>query len=214
MSQRPRGLLVAILILLGGATAAAENANNAATAAGGLATATFAGGCFWCMEPPFDKLDGVKSTISGYTGGNQANPTYEQVSAGGTGHVEAVRIVYDPTKLSYEQLLSVYWHNIDPLDAGGAFCDRGDQYHSAIFYHTAEQKRLAETSKKQLAASGRFDNPIVTQVVAAGAFYPAETYHQDYYQKNPIRYKTYRFLCGRDKRLQMLWGDPNQAGAG
>lgn len=211
MSQRLWGLLIAILILLGGA-AVAGNSNSTAPAAGKLATATFAGGCFWCMEPPFDELDGVQSTTSGYTGGNRANPTYEQVSAGGTGHVEAVRVVYDPTKLSYEQLLNVYWHNIDPLDASGAFCDRGNQYHSVIFYHTVEQKHLAKASKKQLAASGRFEKPIVTQIVAAGTFYPAETYHQNYYQKNPIRYKTYRFLCGRDKRLQILWGD--QAGTG
>ena len=210
MLYRLTGMLVAILLLSG--VAAAENAGRGGQPTDELSTATFAGGCFWCMEPPFDKLDGVLSTTSGYTGGHVANPSYEQVSAGGTGHAEAVRVVYDPSKISYERLLDVYWHNIDPLDAGGAFCDRGDQYRSVIFYQTAKQKRLAETSKDQLAESGRFDKPVVTEIAAAEAFYPAETYHQDYYQKNPISYKFYRYYCGRDKRLRALWGD--QAGTG
>ena len=173
----------------------------------GEAVATFAGGCFWCMEPPYDKLDGVIATVSGYTGGSKVDPTYEEVSAGGTGHTEAVRITYDPAKVSYERLLEVFWHNVDPLDAGGQFCDRGDQYRTGIFVHDEEQRRLAEASKRALEDSGRFDQPIVTEIVAAGAFYPAEDYHQDYYETNPIRYKFYRWNCGRDARLTQLWGD-------
>lgn len=208
--NRLTGMFVAILMLSG--VAGAGHSGSSDASADGLAMAIFAGGCFWCMEPPFDKVDGVLSTTSGYTGGQLANPSYEQVSAGGTGHAEAVRVVYNPAEVSYERLLNIYWHNIDPLDAGGAFCDRGDQYRSAIFYQTAEQKRLAEISKRQLAESGRFDKPIATEIRAAEAFYPAETNHQDYYQKNPISYKFYRFYCGRDKRLRMLWGD--QAGSG
>ncbi len=170
------------------------------------AVAIFAGGCFWCMEPPFDKLAGVTSTTSGYTGGHVANPTYEQVSAGGTGHAESVKVTYDPTKVSYSTLLNVYWHNIDPVAVNRQFCDGGDQYRSAIFPIGDEQKRLAEVSKKALQASGRFDRPIATQIVAASAFYPAEGYHQDYYRTNPLRYKFYRASCGRDKRLEQVWG--------
>jgi peptide-methionine (S)-S-oxide reductase len=173
----------------------------------GEAVATFAGGCFWCMEPPYDKLDGVLATISGYTGGSKVDPTYKEVSAGGTGHTEAVRITYDPSKVTYEQLLEVFWQNVDPLDAGGQFCDRGDQYRTGIFAHDDEQRRLAEASKQALVGSRRFEQPIVTEIVAAGAFYPAEDYHQDYYEKNPIRYKFYRWNCGRDQRLAELWGD-------
>lgn len=171
-----------------------------------LAKATFAGGCFWCMEPPYDKLEGVISTTSGYTGGDQPNPTYEDVSAGRTGHVEAVEVVYDPKQISYERLLQVYWRNIDPTDAGGQFCDRGAQYRSAIFYHDAEQKRLAERSKAALQRSKPFPQPIVTPILPAADFHSAETYHQDYYKKNPIRYKFYRSSCGRDRRLDTLWG--------
>ncbi|MDN5849615.1 MAG: peptide-methionine (S)-S-oxide reductase MsrA [Nitrococcus sp.] len=207
MLRRLAQSLVAVLMLLASIAVVAEDGANGSTASHGLATATFAGGCFWCMEPPFDKLDGVKSTTSGYTGGHLKNPTYEQVSGGDTGHAEAIRIIYDPTKVSYQKLLDVFWHNIDPLDAGGAFCDRGDQYRSAIFYHTAAQKRLAEASRNKLEASGRFKEPIVTEIVPAGPFYAAEAYHQNYYRKNPIRYKFYRFTCGRDRRLQELWGD-------
>ncbi len=173
----------------------------------GLAVATFAGGCFWCMEGPFDELPGVSSTTSGYTGGQRANPTYHEVSAGGTGHAEAVEVRYDPAQVSYEELLVVFWRNVDPLDAGGQFCDRGSSYRSAIFVHDAEQRRLAEESKRALEASGRFDRPIVTEIVEAGPFYPAEEYHQDYYRKNPIRYRFYRTGCGRDRRLRELWGE-------
>jgi peptide-methionine (S)-S-oxide reductase len=168
------------------------------------ATATFAGGCFWCVEADFDKVDGVISTISGYIGGRTANPSYEEVSRGGTGHAEAVEIVYDPAKVSYQKLLDVFWHNIDPLVKDRQFCDRGDQYRTAVFYHGDEQRRLAEASKT--AVQGRFKQPIETEIVAAGTFYKAEDYHQDYYVKNPVRYKFYRFNCGRDARLEELWG--------
>lgn len=171
-----------------------------------FAKATFAGGCFWCMEPPFDKLEGVISTTSGYTGGDQRNPTYRQVSAGGTGHTEAVEILYDPEKISYAELLDVFWRNIDPLTADRQFCDVGSQYRTGIFFHNEDQKRLAEQSKQALTASDRFDKPIVTEITPAGEFYPAEDYHQDYYQKNPLRYKFYRYQCGRDQRLEELWG--------
>lgn len=171
-----------------------------------LAKATFAGGCFWCMEHPFDELDGVVSTISGYTGGRVKNPTYEQVSGGNTGHAEALQVTYDPKKVSYEKLLEVFWKNVDPTDAGGQFCDRGDQYRTGIFYHDDEQKQLAEQSKKELEKSGRFKQPIATEIVRASPFYPAEEYHQDYYRKNPFRYKIYRFGCGRDARLKEVWG--------
>jgi peptide-methionine (S)-S-oxide reductase len=174
----------------------------------GLEKATFAGGCFWCMEPPFDKLKGVISTTSGYTGGYKQNPTYEEVSAGGTGHAEAVQVIYDPHSISYAQLLEVFWHNIDPLTSNRQFCDKGNQYRSAIFYHSEEQKRLAEQSKKALEESRGFKRPIVTELVPASEFYPAEEYHQDYYLKNPIRYKFYRYTCGRDQRLEELWGKP------
>lgn len=171
-----------------------------------LAKATFAGGCFWCMEPPFDKLDGVIATVSGYTGGHTRNPTYEEVSAGRTGHAESVEITYDPSRISYTKLLEVYWHNIDPTTPNRQFCDVGSQYRSAIFYHDAEQQRLAEQSKAALAKSKPFPQPIVTEIVAAGEFTPAEAYHQDYYLKNPLRYKFYRYNCGRDQRLEELWG--------
>jgi peptide-methionine (S)-S-oxide reductase len=169
-----------------------------------LAKATFAGGCFWCMEPPFDALDGVVSTTSGYTGGQTANPTYEQVSAGKTGHAEAVEIVYDPRKVTYARLLEVFWRNIDPLTANAQFCDTGSQYRSAIFVHDATQRKLAEASKE--AAAQRLKKPIVTEITAASQFWPAEEYHQDYYKKNPIRYKFYRTSCGRDRRLEAIWG--------
>jgi len=167
--------------------------------------AIFAGGCFWCMEPPFEKLDGVKEVISGYTGGNKENPTYEEVSSGVTGHLESVEVIYDPAKVTYEQLLDVFWMQIDPTDAGGQFVDRGGQYRSAIFYLNEEQKALAEKSKEALAASGRFDKPLVTEILPASTFYRAEDYHQDYYKKNPIRYKFYRFGSGRDQFLKKAW---------
>lgn len=172
-----------------------------------VAIATFAGGCFWCMEHPFDVVDGVISTVSGYTGGHIPNPSYQQVSAGGTGHAEAVQISYDPTKVSYEQLLRVFWRNIDPTDRNGQFCDHGNQYRSAIFYHDHEQEALAGAQKSSLEKNKPFAGEIVTEVVAASAFYPAEAYHQDYYIKNPLKYKFYRYNCGRDKRLGELWGE-------
>ena len=172
-----------------------------------LETATFAGGCFWCMEAPFDKLPGVVSVTAGYTGGQVKNPTYEQVSAGTTGHAESVRIVYDPQKIGYKQLLDIFWHNIDPTVKNRQFCDVGNQYRSAIFYHTDEQHRLAEESKKELEDNKPFKGPIVTDIVPASEFYPAEEYHQHYYKKNPLRYRYYRYSCGRDQRLKELWGD-------
>jgi len=171
------------------------------------AVATFAGGCFWCVEADFDKVEGVISTTSGYTGGRVANPTYQQVSAGGTGHTEAVKVAYDPAKVSYEKLLDVFWHNHDPLAKNAQFCDHGEQYRAGIFYHDEEQRRLAEASRQ--AVQKRFKEPVQTEISPAGAFYVAEDYHQDFYQKNPVRYKFYRYNCGRDKRLEQLWGKKN-----
>jgi len=199
--------ILAVLLLIGcaGNEATGQNAKGKSTL-GKYETATFAGGCFWCMEPPFDKVEGVISTTSGYTGGSTVNPTYEQVSSGTTGHAETLQVLFDPAKVSYRKLLDVYWHNVDPLAKDRQFCDVGNQYRSAIFYHNEEQKRLAEESKKQLESSGRFPQPIVTEIVPATAFYPAEDYHQDYYKKNPVRYNFYRFSCGRDQRLKELWG--------
>ena len=176
---------------------------------GGRKTAIFAGGCFWCMEHPFDELDGVSSVTSGYSGGTKAKPTYEEVSSGTTGHAEAVQVVYDPAKVSYQKLVDVFWHNIDPLAVNAQFCDHGTQYRSAIFYQDDEQKRIAEASKEALAKSGRFDKPIATQIVAATAFWPAEDYHQHYYRTHAVQYKFYRYNCGRDQRLEQLWGKPN-----
>ncbi|HJX15513.1 MAG TPA: peptide-methionine (S)-S-oxide reductase MsrA [Candidatus Deferrimicrobiaceae bacterium] len=170
------------------------------------ATATFAGGCFWCMESPFDKRDGVLSVTVGYTGGQKKSPTYEEVSAGGTGHAEVVQIVYDPAKISYEKLLGIFWPNVDPLTRDAQFCDHGSQYRSAIFYHDEQQKKLAEATKKALEESKRFPSPIVTEIVSASEFYRAEEYHQHYYKKNPLRYRFYRNSCGRDQRLRQLWG--------
>jgi len=174
--------------------------------AGKLQTATFAGGCFWCVESAFDGVDGVAEAVSGYTGGTKPDPTYKEVSHGGTGHAEAVQIVYDPQRISYAELLDVYWHNIDPTTAGGQFCDWGDQYRSEIFYHTPEQQQLAQQSKSALEELKPFKEPVVTAISQATTFYPAEEYHQDYYLKNPLRYKFYRYGCGRDKRLEELWG--------
>jgi peptide-methionine (S)-S-oxide reductase len=181
-------------------------AQRADVAQGGQAVAVFAGGCFWCVEADFDKLPGVISTTSGYTGGRVPNPTYEQVSYERTGHYEAVRIVYDPKRVSYVRLLDHFWRNIDPTDAAGQFCDKGESYRSAIFALTPEQRRLAEASKARLAASGRLKAPVATAVVAGAPFYPAEGYHQDYYKKNPIKYRFYRARCGRDARLREVWG--------
>ena len=192
---------------LGTTAAWPANATRQAEApAAGLAVATFAGGCFWCMEPPFDKTEGVVSTTSGYTGGQKAGATYEQVSAGGTGHKEAVRVVYDPRKVAYAKLLDVFWRNVDPVDAHGQFCDKGEPYKPAIFVSDDEQKRLAEESKAALERSGRFE-PITVVIEPASAFWAAEDYHQDYYLKNPVRYNFYRWKCGRDARLGEVWGD-------
>lgn len=171
-----------------------------------LAQAVFAGGCFWCMEPPFDQLEGVVSTTSGYTGGDVEDPSYYQVSAGTTGHLEAVRVTYDPQQVSYGELLSVFWRNIDPLDGNGQFCDKGSQYRSAIFVSDEAERMAAERSKQTLAEQPRFDGGVATKIRAAQPFYPAEEYHQDYYLKHPVRYKVYRFGCGRDQRLTELWG--------
>ena len=178
-----------------------------AAAGGGLATATFAGGCFWCVESDFDMVPGVVETVSGYTGGTTANPTYRQVTGGGTGHYEAVRIRYDPEKVSYERLLHVFWRSVDPTDAGGQFCDRGASYRTAIFAGTEEERRLAEASKEAIERSGVLEQGVATPVEPLKEFYPAEDYHQDYYEKNPVRYRFYRFSCGRDARVRELWGD-------
>ena len=205
--MRPLSLLLALGLLVAAHAAPADERTQAAPPPpAGMAVATFAGGCFWCMEPPFDKLPGVVSTTSGYTGGTKVGATYREVSAGTTGHAEAVRIVYDPAKVSYGTLVAVFWRNVDPIDAGGQFCDRGDEYRTGIFVHDAEQRRMAEDSKRQLAESNRLGKPIVTQVVDAGPFYVAEDYHQDYYVKNPTKYQFYRWNCGRDARLEALWG--------
>jgi peptide-methionine (S)-S-oxide reductase len=170
------------------------------------AKAIFAGGCFWCMEEAFEEVPGVLSVTSGYTGGHVPNPTYDQVSAGKTGHAEAIEVLYDPAKVSYSTLLEVFWHNIDPLTPNAQFCDHGSQYRAGIFYHTAEQQKLADASKQALMDSQRFNTPIVTEITMATMFYPAEEYHQDYYKKNPFRYKFYKYNCGRVQRLKELWG--------
>ena len=189
---------LAVAIVVAGAAAAQTQATPE------RAVATFAGGCFWCVEADFDKVPGVISTTSGYTGGTLANPNYTQVSAGGTGHVEAVEVVYDPRQVSFEQLLDYFWHQVDPLAKNRQFCDVGDQYRTAIFVHNDEQRRLAEAAKKTIEA--QLKQPVHTEIAPAGPFYKAEDYHQDYYLKNPIRYKFYRFNCGRDARLEELWG--------
>jgi peptide-methionine (S)-S-oxide reductase len=200
----PRALLAGAAVALLAAATAFAQAPKAPSPA--TAVATFAGGCFWCMEPPYDKLPGVVSTTSGYMGGSVKNPTYEQVSSGGTGHAEVVQVVYDPAKVTYEKLLDVFWHNVDPTVKDRQFCDVGSQYRTAIFVHTDEQRRAAEASKAALEKTKPFKDPIVTPVVASGEFWPAEDYHQDYYVKNPVRYTYYRTGCGRDARLKALWG--------
>ena len=172
-----------------------------------LETATFAGGCFWCVESDFEKVKGVIEVISGYTGGHKEKPTYEEVSSGGTGHLEAVQVRYDPSKITYKELLDVFWKHVNPTDVGGQFVDRGPQYRTAIFYHNEEQKRLAEESRDQLNESGRFDKPVATEIAMVQTFFRAEDYHQDYYKKNPIRYKLYRHNSGRDKFLKKAWGE-------
>ena len=179
-----------------------------------LKTATFAGGCFWCMESDFEKVSGVVEAVSGYTGGQKQNPTYEEVSAGGTGHAEAVQVTYDPAKITYKELLDVFWRHVDPTDAGGQFVDRGSQYRTAIFYHDEEQKRIAEDSREQMEKSSRFSAPIVTEIVPLTEFYPAEDYHQDYYRHNPLRYRFYRLGSGRDQFLKSTWGAEATASSG
>jgi peptide-methionine (S)-S-oxide reductase len=174
---------------------------------GDTAYATFAGGCFWCIEADFEKVGGVLTVTSGYTGGEVANPTYKQVSAGGTGHTEAIRVVYDPSVVTYDELLEVFWHNIDPTVVDRQFCDRGNQYRSGVFYHDDGQREAAERSRAELEQTKPFSGPIVTEITAATAFYPAEAYHQDYAKKNPLRYSYYRKSCGRDRRLEQLWGE-------
>ena len=195
-----RGIIMSLIA--GMVVLAVPVGSDAATA-----RATFAGGCFWCMEYPFDKLEGVISTTSGYIGGHYKDPTYEDITTGRTGHAEAVEVVFDPKKVTYEQLLHVFWRNIDPLVKDRQFCDVGSQYRTAIFYHDEAQKKAAEKSRDELNKSGRFKQPIKTEIVAASTFYRAEEYHQDYYKKNPIRYVFYRNGCGRDGRLKSLWGD-------
>ena len=211
-----RGRAILALLLASGLAAAVLGGGGAQTAVlsaapgTGLAKATFAGGCFWCMEGPFDKLDGVVSTTSGYTGGSVVRPTYEAVSSGRTGHTEAVEVLYDPAKVGYDKLLYVFWRNVDPVDGRGQFCDKGTQYRPGIYFHDPEQRRLAEESLREL--QGRFKDRIAVEVVPAGPFYAAEDYHQDYYQKNPARYRFYRFGCGRDGRLKSVWR--KEAGGG
>lgn len=194
-----RLMLCSILGLGMGTTVAVANKDD-------LSKATFAGGCFWCMVAAFDNLPGVVEVIAGYTGGHTKNPTYEEVSAGGTGHAEAIQVFYDPNKISYIQLLDVFWHNTDPTVTDRQFCDVGSEYRAEVFYHNEEQQRLAEQSKIDLALSKPFKEPIVTKITIASAFYPAEEYHQHYYRKNPFRYEFYHYTCGRAQRLKELWG--------
>ena len=195
-----------VTILLIGAWNVQSTSQAAADAV--LGKAYFAGGCFWCMEEALEKVEGVLSVTSGYMGGAVANPSYEDVSAGRTGHAESVEVVYDPAKVSYQKLLDAFWRNVDPITPNAQFCDHGSQYRSAVFYQTDEEKRGAEASKQAIEQSRRFKEPIVTQIVMASQFYPAEEYHQDFYKKNPVRYKFYKYNCGRAQRLEELWGKP------
>ncbi|MGH8982445.1 MAG: peptide-methionine (S)-S-oxide reductase MsrA [Acidimicrobiia bacterium] len=199
---RSSRFVVALTIAFGAAFAAPVASQPKTTSR--TETATFAAGCFWCVEEAFDKVAGVVATTSGYTAGTTTNPTYEQVSAGGTGHTEAVQVTYDPAKVSYETLLETFWRNVDAVDAGGQFCDRGSQYRSGIYVHSPAQQQQAEASKTQIAA--QLGKSVATEIVAAGPFYKAEGYHQDYYKKNPVRYKFYKWNCGRAQRLEALWG--------
>jgi peptide-methionine (S)-S-oxide reductase len=198
-------LTVAILLI--GAWTALQSTTQAAADAI-LSKAYFAGGCFWCMEEAFEKVEGVLSVTSGYMGGTVANPNYEDVSAGRTGHAESVEVVYDPARVSYQKLLDAFWRNVDPITPNAQFCDHGSQYRSAVFFQTDEEKRVAEATKQAIEQSRRFKEPIVTQIVMASQFYPAEDYHQDFYKKNPVRYKFYKYNCGRAQRLEELWGKP------
>jgi peptide methionine sulfoxide reductase msrA/msrB len=202
-------IIFSIIILTGGLTMAllGKSRVESRTPSAGFEKATFAGGCFWCMQPPYDKLKGVISTTAGYTGGHKKNPTYEEVSSGETGHAEAVEILYDPQQTKYEELLDIFWQSIDPTTLNRQFADSGTQYRTAIFYHNDEQKRLAIASKDALAKSGKFSRPIVTEIVPASEFYPAEDYHQKYYEKNPVRYNLYKIGSGRDAFIKDTWGD-------
>jgi len=212
---RLASLLIAFAVLAGGTAllfaqpkpTAAPTAPTAAAPQKGLKVATFAGGCFWCMESDFDKVKGVKQTISGFMGGKTKNPTYEQVSMGNTGHAESVQVTYDPKVVSYKQLVDYYWRHVDVLDGGGQFCDRGSQYRPVIFVATPEERKIAEESKAELEKSGRFSQPIAVQIADAGVFTPAEAYHQNYYKTHPLQYAFYRHACGRDARVKQLWGD-------
>jgi len=212
--QMKRLAIIALVIFAGAVIVGTHAATQTATGktedmktqSENLKKATFAGGCFWCSEADFEKAEGVAEVISGYTGGNSENPTYEEVSSGRSGHLEAVQVLYDPAKISYQQLLDVFWRHVDPTDPGGQFADRGPQYRTAIFYHDEDQRRLAEEAKKQLNASGRFKKPVVTEIVPLGKFYPAEDYHQDYYKKNSLRYSMYRQGSGRDQFIRQAWG--------
>lgn len=207
-------LTFAALLLIACGPRDSTSANGSATAqtlTAGQEEATFAGGCFWCMVAPFVDLPGVASVTSGYSGGKIANPTYEQVSTGSTGHAEVVQIVFDPKKVSYEKLLAIFWRSIDPTDAAGQFCDIGTQYRTAVFYHGDAQKKAAETSRDALAASGVLEAPIATEITAASPFYPAEEYHQDYFRKQEMRYQMYRASCGRDSKLKQLYGAQAEA---
>jgi peptide-methionine (S)-S-oxide reductase len=202
-----RNSLAVLALSLGVAiTAPAAQEKTAPPVPKGGDIAIFAGGCFWCVESDFDQVPGVLRTVSGYTGGSVKNPTYNTVTAGGSGHREAVRIVFDPKKVSYANLIEIFWRSVDPTDDGGQFCDRGESYKTAIFVTSAEQKRIAEASKRKLGKSGIPKQPVVTPIVKAGTFYPAEDYHQNYYKKNPIRYNLYRYGCGRDARIKEVWG--------
>ncbi len=192
--------------ILAGSFNIASAANNASMDTDHKQTAIFAGGCFWCVESDFDKVAGVVETISGYIGGHQKNPSYKQVSAGGSGHTEAVKITFDSRQVSYAELLDIFWHSIDPTTVDRQFCDHGSQYRTEIFYHDGHQKKLAEQSKAALERNKPFSSSIVTRITQASEFYPAEDYHQDFHHKNPLRYKLYRYNCGRDKRLTQLWG--------
>lgn len=199
-------LRLAAVTLLGGLAASSLHAEEVDGGKAATEVAVFAGGCFWCMEPPYDKLDGVLSTVSGYIGGSAEDATYQRVSSGATGHYEAVKIEFDPSKVDYGQLLDVFWRNIDPFDDTGQFCDKGPQYRAAVFALTARQRELAEASKAKLADAKRGEGHFQTEVLPAMPFYPAEDYHQDYYMKNALRYKFYRWNCGRDQRLERIWG--------
>lgn len=201
-----RVLMLVLVVLLSGCGRSQPAVAAETPAAPGQATATFAGGCFWCTESDFEKLPGVIAAQSGYSGGRVVNPSYEQVSVGDTGHTEVVRVIFDPKKISYAQLLEHFWRDIDPTDAGGQFCDRGSQYRSEIFFHDEAQRVAAEASKQKLQQSGLLKAPVVTEITRLEAFYPAEDYHQDYYKKNPVRYNYYRTGCGRDRRLMEIWG--------